>query len=51
MEKALISLGRKELQSLIDEDKGAELVCHFCHGKYFFSTEQLQALKEEAQKK
>ena len=51
MEKALISMGAKDLQSLIDDDEGAELVCHFCHGKYFFTTEELQALKEEAVRK
>ena len=44
MEKALISLGRKDLQSLIDEDKGAELVCHFCRSRYNFTTEQLEEL-------
>ena len=44
MERALISLGKKDLQSLIDEDKGAELVCHFCRSKYDFSTEQLKEL-------
>ena len=44
MEKALISLGRKDLQSLIDEDQGAELVCHFCRSKYSFTTEQLKEL-------
>jgi len=44
MEKALISLGRKDLQSLIDEDQGAELVCHFCRGKYAFTTEELKQL-------
>ena len=48
MEKALISMGARDLQSLIDDDEGAELVCHFCHGKYFFTTEQLKALKKEA---
>lgn len=46
MEKALISLGEKDLKSLIDEGKGAELSCHFCHRKHFFSTEQLQKLLE-----
>jgi molecular chaperone Hsp33 len=50
MEKALISLGRKDLQSLIDEGQGAELSCHFCHRKHFFSTEQLQALLEKARR-
>ena len=44
MERALISLGKKDLQSLIDEDKGAELVCHFCRSKYQFTTEQLMTL-------
>lgn len=44
MEKALISLGRKELESLAEENQGAELVCHFCRKKYFFSTEDLQKL-------
>ena len=51
MEKALISLGEKDLGSLIEEDEGAELVCHFCHGKYFFTTEQLKAMLKEAQHK
>ena len=44
MEKALISLGRKELQNLIDEDKGAELGCHFCHSRYAFTTDELKDL-------
>ncbi len=48
MEKALISLGRKELQTLIDEDLGAELGCHFCHSRYAFSTEELKDLLERA---
>lgn len=50
MERALISLGRRELQSLIDDDQGAELGCHFCHSTYFFTTEQLRALKESAER-
>ena len=51
MEKALISLGRKDLQSLIDEDQGAELSCHFCHQKHFFSTEQLRELMKQAEQR
>ena len=46
MEKALISLGKKDLQSLIDEDHGAELVCHFCRNKYSFTAEELTALMD-----
>ena len=48
MEKALISLGRKDLQSLIDEGKGAELSCHFCHRKHFFTTEELRDMMNRA---
>ena len=48
MEKALISLGDKDLRSLIEEDEGAELVCHFCHSKYFFTTEELRGMLEYA---
>ncbi len=44
MEKALISLGRKELQGLIDDDRGAELGCHFCHSHYDFDTQALREL-------
>jgi len=48
MEKALISLGRRELQTIIDEDTGAELGCHFCHSQFAFSTEELKDLLARA---
>lgn len=47
-EKALISLGQKELISLMKEDHGAELQCHFCNKKYQFSEEDLGSLMSEA---
>lgn len=50
MERALISLGRKELQGLIDEDLGAELSCHFCHSHYQFTTAELQELLARAER-
>ena len=40
-ERALISLGRKDLEEIIREDKGAELHCHFCNHKYFFNEDHL----------
>lgn len=40
----LLSLGRKELEKLRDEDPHCEVVCHFCHSKYNFDLNQL--LKE-----
>lgn len=42
--RALISLGRKELQSLIDEGKPATLHCDFCGSSYVFTTDQMQEL-------
>lgn len=51
MERALISLGRKDLQSLIDDGQGAELSCHFCHSRHMFTTEQLQEMLEASSRK
>ena len=48
MEKALISLGRKELEELCADPKGAELGCHFCHSRYAFTPAQLQELLARA---
>ena len=48
MEKALISLGRKDLESLICEDHGAELVCHFCRNRYAFTEADLKKLLADA---
>lgn len=45
---AIISLGREEIQEMIDEDHGAEVQCHFCNEKYQFSEEELEQLKQEA---
>ncbi|MFC0300070.1 Hsp33 family molecular chaperone HslO [Virgibacillus soli] len=44
-EQAIISLGNEEIQEMIDEDHGAETVCHFCNEKYQFTEEELEALK------
>lgn len=48
MEKALISIGKEELQSIIDEQGEAELTCQFCDRKYTFSKDELQELMERA---
>lgn len=44
MEKALVSLGRKELQDMIDEGKPVEMGCQFCGRHFTFPVEALQAL-------
>lgn len=48
MEKALISIGKKELDDIIEEQGSAEMTCHFCNNKYNFSKEELIALAEAA---
>ena len=48
VEQALISLGKKELSQIIDEDKKAELTCHFCNKVYNFDESELKKLLVEA---
>lgn len=48
VEKALITVGEKELQSMIDEGKAVELSCHFCKKKYSFSVEELHTMLLES---
>ena len=47
-EQAIISLGAKEINDIIQEDGEAEIVCHFCNKKYHFSGDKLSALLTEA---
>ena len=44
LEKALMTIGKKDLQEIIEEDGQAELVCQFCEKKYFFHKEHLENL-------
>lgn len=44
VEKALVSIGRKELQSMIAEGKPVNLNCHFCNTDYTFSVEDLKRI-------
>lgn len=44
MEKALYSIGKEEMQKIIEEDKKAELVCHFCNKKYDFTEDELKGI-------
>ncbi|MGJ9460208.1 Hsp33 family molecular chaperone HslO [Oceanobacillus sp. CF4.6] len=42
---AIVGLGNEEIQSMIDEDYGAEAICHFCNEKYHFTEQELEELK------
>ncbi len=48
VEKALISIGKEELEKIAKEDKKANLHCHFCGKEYDFSEGELTALLEAA---
>lgn len=43
-EKGLISIGKADLKSLLEDDGKAELVCNFCNKKYNFSKKDLEDL-------
>lgn len=45
---AITSLGKQEIQEMIEEDNQAEVHCHFCNNKYVFTSEELEELKKEA---
>ena len=42
--KALISIGRKELNEMIQEGKPIEMNCHFCNTNYNFTVEELKEI-------
>ncbi|MGA9517232.1 MAG: Hsp33 family molecular chaperone HslO [Trichococcus sp.] len=42
--EGLSSIGKTELHEMIEEDHGAEVVCHFCGEKYHYSEADLQEL-------
>ena len=44
IEGVLLSLGKEEINSIIEEDEKAEIVCHFCNKKYNFSKDDLKKL-------
>lgn len=50
VERALISMGRDELQKLIDEQGHAELTCQFCDKVYQFNKDELTALLQACKK-
>lgn len=46
-EKALISLSPDELRVILEEDKGANLHCHFCNTDYAFDEEEITSLIDD----
>ena len=50
IEKAIISIGKKDIQSMIDEGKEVEVKCHFCNTAYKFSVEELKEILKHAKR-
>ena len=48
--KALLSLGKKELQKLIDEGEPVETCCGFCGKKYVFELDEIRQMLRNAKK-
>lgn len=48
VEKALISIGKKDIQEMIDDGKPIEMHCHFCNTSYEFTVEELKELLKKS---
>lgn len=44
IEKAIISIGKKDIQEMIDDGETIEVKCHFCNTAYHFTVEELKEL-------
>lgn len=45
---ALVSLGKKEIEEIMETEGQAEAQCHFCNERYHFSKEELEEIRDEA---
>ena len=50
IERALISVGKKDIQEMIDDGKPIEVNCHFCNKNYTFDVEELKEILEKARR-
>lgn len=48
VEKALISIGKKDIQEMINDGKEIEMHCHFCNTSYQFSVEELKEILKKS---
>ncbi|NLJ96495.1 MAG: Hsp33 family molecular chaperone HslO [Clostridiales bacterium] len=50
VEKAVISIGKKDIKEMIDDNEPIEVNCHFCNEHYLFSVEELKEMLKKASK-
>lgn len=44
VEKAIVSIGRKDIEEMIADDKPIEVNCHFCNKSYQFTVDELKEI-------
>ncbi len=47
-EKAIISIGRKDITEMIEDNEPIEVNCHFCNKNYLFSVDELKEMIERS---
>ena len=50
IEKAIISIGKKDIQEMIDDGEAIEVKCHFCNTSYKFEVEELEEILKQARR-
>lgn len=50
MQDALMTIGKEELEDIIEKEGKAELVCHFCNKKYQFDRNDLEKILKNIEK-
>lgn len=50
MQRAIVSLGKKEIEDIIKEQGEAEIVCQFCNKAYNYDKEALEKMLERAKR-
>lgn len=48
VEKVIISIGKDEIQSMIDDHEPVEVNCHFCNKHYMFDVDELKELLQRS---
>ena len=44
VEKAIVSIGKTDIQEMIDDNETIEVNCHFCNNHYHFSVDELKEI-------
>ena len=48
VEKVIVSIGREEIQKMIDDNEDIEVNCHFCNTHYKFTVDELKEIYTKA---